>query len=293
MLSNRKDEFIHQLQRPLRIKELQDAAKQLLQDTRYQSVERFITTLEEDGIIKKYYVAAKNGKQIPVYCSIPLSEVDVYQLATSIYPNGYFNHFSAVYYHSLTNQVPNTVYWCREWLTTQADRGTEVLPEARIRSAFIKPHRHTNLVFKHNTHDIVITSALHRTDYGVEKIESCHSPCPRGFRITGLERTLINAVASPQYNGGLSSICTYFQAASDKLDIDKMIDIYRNLNFIYPYAQSLGFFMAQCGMKDHAEKLRKAYPPQQRFYVDHGAKSTWLYNEYWMLFHPKGLGHEY
>lgn len=112
----------------------------------------------------------------------------------------------------------------------------ETLPDVRIRSAFIKPHSYTNLVFNHNKRAIVVTSAVKETDYGVETGEHQQSPCSIGSRITCLERTLINAVVSPHYNGGLSSICAYFQLAADKLDIVKMIEIYRKLKF--PWMQT-------------------------------------------------------
>jgi len=286
------EKIVFHLKHPILKKDLRAAIAKHL-DARYQSVEKLIAILAKDNSIKKYSMTARNGKTISVCCSVPLSDIDTYQLTTSLLPNGYFSNLTAIYHHSLTNQIPNTIYWCHESLAPQVNRAVEMLPDTVIRSAFIKPHRHTNFVFTHNTQDIVVTATTRGTDYGVETVKHLHSPCPVGSRITCLERTLINAVISPHYNGGLSSISTYFKAASQKLDINKLIVIYKKLDFIYPYAQSLGFFMDYCGMSRKAEKWRKAYPPQQKFYIDHGAKSTWTYNERWMLFHPKGFKHEH
>ena len=293
MISDKqKEKLIRRLQRPFRMKELRNLSVELLKDTRYQSVENLIVALEDGGIINEYSVKALNGKNIPVYCSIPLSDVEAYELAPAVLPDGYFCNLTAVYHHSLTNQVPNTVYWCHESLVPQKRKGPDVLPDSRIRAAFIKPHRHTSFVFQHNDHKIMVTAGTRGYGYGVEKVRRQRSPCPAGSRITCLERTLIDTVVSPHYNGGLSSLCEYFRAASRKLDIERMLDIYRKLDFVYPYAQSLGFFMEHCGMQSHAEDLRRVYPPRQRFYIDHGAKSTWTYNERWMLFYPKGLINE-
>ena len=85
------------------------------------------------------------------------------------------------------------------------------------------------------------------------------------------------------------SLSDYFRAAHRRLDIARMLDIYHRLAFVYPYAQSIGFFMEHCGMPRQAQELRSAYPPRQKFYVDHEAKTTWAYDERWMVFYPKGL----
>ena len=288
----KRKKLIHNLQRPLRLKDLHDLAPELMKDTRYRSVENLIVALEDEGIIQEHTLAALNGRNIPVYCSVPLSEVDVYNLATSILPDGYFCHLTAIYHHSLTNQVPNAVYWCHEKLVPKKSRDAEKLSDGRIRSAFVKPHRHTSFVIQHNAHDILVVAGTRGFDHGVDKVQHQHSPCPVGSRVTCLERALIDAVVSPHYNGGLTSLCDYFRAAQQKLDTARMLDIYRKMKFVYPYAQSLGFFMEHCGMQSHAKELRRAYPPRQHFYVDHDAKTTWAYNERWMVFYPKGLVNE-
>lgn len=287
-----KKKLIRKLQHPLRLKELRDLADELIKDTRYRSVESFVAALRDEGIIQEHTLEAQNSREVAIYCSVPLSEIDVYELADSVLPHGYFCNLTAIYHHSLTNQIPNAVYWCHESLVPKKSRGAVKLSDTRIRSAFIKPHRHTSFVIQHNAHNILVTAGTRGFDYGVEKVQRQQSPCPAGSRVTCLERTLIDAVVSPHYNGGLISLCDYFRAAQQRLDIARMVDIYRKLDFVYPYAQSLGFFMEHCGMQNHAKELRNVYPPRQRFYVDHGAKTTWVYNERWMVFYPKGLVNE-
>lgn len=284
-----RKKLIRKLQHPLRMKELIDLAAELIKDTRYQSVANFIAALLDEGIIQEHTMEAPNNRKIPIYSSTSLSDINVYELATSVLPDGYFCNLTAVYHHSLTNQVPNVVYWCHEKLAPQKHRDVEKLSDARIRSALVKPHRHTSFIIQHNAQEILVIAGTRGFDHGVEKILNQHSPCPADSRITGLERTLIDAVVSPHYNGGLTSLCDYFRAAQQRLDMDRMLDIYGKMDFVYPYAQSLGFFMEHCGMQNHAKELRSAYPPRQRFYVDHGAKTTWVYNEQWMIFYPKGL----
>lgn len=287
-----RKKLVSQLQHPLRMKELRDSSGDLMKGTRYQSTESFIVALEEEDVIQIHHITAKNGKTIPIYCSVPLTDVNAYELATSVRPGGYFCNLTAIYHHSLTDQIPNTLYWCHETIVPRKRKRTEKLSDSRIRSAFVKPNRHTSFVIEHNGHDITIIDRERDSDYGVEKVQRRRSPCPIGSRVTTLERTLIDAVVSPQYNGGITSLCDYFRAAGNKLNVARLLEVYRKLNFVYPYAQSLGFLMERTGFRDHAKEIRSAYPPRQRFYVDHSAKTSWFYDERWMIYYPKGLANE-
>jgi hypothetical protein len=285
----KRKKLIRQLQRPLRPKELRGRAVELMNGTRYQLVENFVAALEDEGIIQLHTLEARNGKRISVYSSAPLSEIDTYELATAALPDGYFCDMSAVYHHSLTNQIPNSVYRCHKKLVPERYKGSQNISDAKIRSAFIKPPRHSNFIIQHSSREIIVIAGVRGADFGIDKVQHQHSPCPIGSRVTCLERTLIDAVVSPHYNGGIMSLCGYFHAAVKRIDAARMLGIYQDLNFSYPYAQSLGFFMERCGMTHQATEIRSAYPPRQRFYVDHGAKTTWVYDERWMIFYPKGI----
>ena len=286
-----RQKFVGQLQRPLRLKELRKAAERLMKGTRYQYANSFIQALKDEGILRMHTLQPKNPtrKTMHVYSSAQLNEIDSYDLAAAMLPGGYFCNLSAVYYHGLISQVPNTVYWCQETSAPRKGRSKQQVTDARVRSAFIKPRHHTSFVVKQRDHDIVIIERTRGTDHGVVAVRRQQSPCPVGSRVATLERALIDAVVSPHYNGGITSLCEYFGAAKGKLKTQKLLEIYRKLEFVYPYAQAIAFFMDHAGMQDHAEEVRRVYPPRQRFYVDHGAKSTWIYDERWMISYPKGL----
>lgn len=286
-----RQNFVAQLRRPLRLKEFRETAEMLMKGTRYQYANSFMQVLEDEGIVKMHTLKLKNPKRKPihVYSSAQLNEINSCDLAAAVVPDGYFCNLSAIYYHSLTNQVPNTVYWCQETSAPRKGRSKQHIPEARIRAAFVKPSIHTSFVIKQDGRDIVIIERTRGTDHGVVSIRGQQGAWPQGSRVATIERALIDAVVSPHYNGGITSLCDYFRSAKGRLKTQKLLEIYRRLEFVYPYSQAIGFFMEQAGMPDHAEEVRRVYPPQQRFYVDHGAKSTWAYDERWMIFYPKGL----
>jgi hypothetical protein len=286
-----RKKLVGQLRQPLRLKELRDVAEGLMKGTPYQYTNSFIQALEDEKILRMYSLQPKSPKRkaMHVYSSVRLDEIDPYDLATALLPGGYFCNLSAIYYHGLTNQVPNTVYWCQETSARRKGRSKQQVTDARIRAAYVKPSCHTSFVLKQGDHNLVIIERTRETDHGVVTVRRKQSPCPAGSRVATLERALIDAVVSPHYNGGIGSLCEYFRVAKGRLKTQKLLEIYRKLEFVYPYAQAIGFFMENAGMTDHAEEVRRVYPPRQRFYVDHGAKSTWIYNERWMISYPKGL----
>ncbi len=260
-----------------------------MKGTRYQCADSFISALEDEGIIRMHSLRPNKRQAMHVYSSAPLKEMDRYELAAGMLPRGYFCNLSAIYHHALTNQVPSTVYWCQETAAPKKGRSEQQVTDARMRAAFVKPNKRTSFVLSHNDSDIVIVERTRGTDHGVLPVRSKHSPCPAGSRVATLERALIDAVVSPQYNGGITSLCDYFRMAKKKLKTKRLLEIYRKLEFVYPYAQAIGFFMAHSGMPEQAESIRRVYPPRQRFYVDHGAKTFWVYDEHWMICYPKGL----
>ena len=98
---------------------------------------------------------------------------------------------------------------------------------------------------------------------------------------------------SPQYNGGISSVPDYFQNARGKVDIGQLIEIYRKLDFVYPYFQSLGFLLERTGMQDMADTVAAEFVPKNKFYLDHSAKSSWKYDAKWMIYYPEGVVDKY
>ncbi|HBA84422.1 MAG TPA: hypothetical protein DCZ95_10045 [Verrucomicrobia bacterium] len=258
--------------------------------TKYKIVQNFIHDLEAEGIIKSYSLTARNTQTITLYASRPLAQTSPYEVAYAMFPTGYFCNLTSIYFHALTNQIPTSIYVGHESPApkrrSQADLS---LTGNKLRSAFIKPHRYTRCVFECNGCEIVVVERAKNSRYGVIPVRDRHGLCPEGSQITSIERALIDAIVGPQYNGGIISVYEYFKNARQKLNIQKLLDIYGQMSFIYPYAQSIGFFLERLGLREQATAVYKAFPPKQTFFVDHNAKSTWKYDEKWKLYYPDGL----
>jgi len=274
---------------PLRYYQLKGRAESIIDKTRYKSVESLIRTLQSEGIVKPVLLASRNGKDITLYSSQSVKKLSPYELAQAMFPDGYFCNLSAIYYHSLTNQVPSTVYICHETISAQPKTHTSKLNSNALRSAFIKPHRYTNYVFNVNQHEVVVVDRLKGSAYGVIKSHVLKAVLPEHSNVTCIERALIDAVVSPHYNGGIVSVYAAFKNAHKMISASKLIEIYKQLEFIYPYSQSIGFLLERAGMPKHATVLFKEFPPAQVFFIDHDAKSSWSYDAKWKLYYPVGL----
>ena len=284
-----KKKLIDHFKTPLRHRQLSQHAQDIIGDTSFNTVSNFIRKLQTEGIIHSYELKAKNDKTVTLYASCSLDEVSPYDLGQAMFPDGYFCDLSSIYYHSLTNQIPKTIYICHETISASRKGKADVLNNTILRSAFIKPHRYTNYVFEHNNYEIVVIDRKKNSGYGVTKVTAQNAICPSSSRVTSIERALIDAIVSPQYNGGIVSVYTYFKHARQKLNIHKLVDIYRQLDFVYPYSQSIGFFLDKLGIQKQASLIHNEFPPKHKFYIDHIAKASWKFDEKWNLYYPNGL----
>jgi len=273
---------------PVRHKHLQEHAERIIEQTRYSVVANLIRDLQENGVVNSYKLTAKDGKTVTLYCSRKLDKLNPYEIAHALFPQEYFCNLSSIYYHSLTNQVPKAIYTC-----TSAKRINEnTVNDNELRRAFIKPHRHTKHVYTLDDYKVVVVERARISNSGVIESHPSSTLLPNKSRVTCIERALIDAVVSPHYNGGIVSVYTYFRNARNMLDMARLIKIYRRLDFVYPYSQSIGFLLDRAGMPKYASVIYKKFPPERSFYVDHDAKTSWIYDEKWKLYYPAGLVNE-
>ena len=275
--------------KPVRMELFRKIAESIMAGSRYSVRSDFIRALKDEGVVKMHAFKAQNGKIMTCVSASDGADLDIHEVALALFPNGYFCNMTAVYHHGLTNQIPSRVHICHETITEKPDRPHPVLSASAVRNAFIKPHRPTTFILPVHRRELVVVDRYRGSDHGVETILKGETVLPSGSRIAGLERTLIDAVVAPHYNGGIVSIPEYFSSARNKLKIDKLVQIYAKLRFVYPYAQAIGFVLERSGMQEAAERFFREFPPSVQFFADHNAKSTWTYNERWMLYHPPGL----
>jgi predicted transcriptional regulator of viral defense system len=209
---------------------------------------------------------------------------DEFTVASGIKPNTYFMYYSALFLHGLTQQLPKTYYLNAEHHSQNRTGNSEnKLSQQGIDLAFSKEQRKSELVYLLENKRIILTNTKNTDRLGV--IENRNDQ--QLFYYTDLERTLIDCVVRPAYAGGVFEILEAYKLAKGKIDPKKLYDYLQELDYTYPYAQSIGFYMEKAGYSDTDTQLfqqKKAFD----FYLTYNIRNK-EYNERWGLFYPRGF----
>ena len=212
------------------------------------------------------------------------ADADPFEVALSLKAHSYLTHASAVFLHGLTEQVPQTVYVNSE--QSVKPRPAEKLSQERLDRAFKASQRTSRYTYVYGRKRIVLLSGKNTGRHGVVPL-----PLPTSERqvpATNLERTLIDITVRPVYAGGVHQVLTAYRSAAARTSVSKLLATLRVLDYMYPYHQAVGFYLARAGVA--AERLNRirALGLSYDFYLAHGLKEP-AYDPSWRLFFPKGL----
>jgi len=262
-----------------------------MQKTPYRGLKSFEEALRRDGLLHEEVLKPHVDHTTILYASMPPEKWNPYQVAQALCPAGYFCNLSSVYYHGLTNQVPSRMYVAVEG-NRENDHRQATPPELSdddIFTAFMQPHRVTKRIVVFQKREIVITERVGRDCMGVETVHADNRICPKGSRVTGIERTILDAVVLPQYNGGLRTTIDVLRKGFRRANQRRLLDLYEGLAYVYPYWQALGFLTEKLGELDLAAAIARKYKAKHKFYLDHGAKTSWEFDAKWQIYYPKGV----
>ena len=210
-------------------------------------------------------------------------EASPYLLALSLRKAGYLSHLTAVFLHSLTDQIPKTIYVNFEQ-SPKPRPGGRMTQEA-IARAFANQQRRTNYVFRYKDWQIAILSGKQTGRLGVI---TTRTPQGESLDITNLERTLIDIAVRPEYAGGVYQVLQAFRSAEQQMSVNALLAILKGLDYIYPYHQAIGFYMQRAGYEESRWGRLKQLGFKYDFYLAHGIRDN-MYDSEWRLFYPKGF----
>ena len=220
------------------------------------------------------------GNQDVVYKSIyHFPKCPITDIALSAHSRAYLSHYSAFSFHNLTEQIPKNIYITIE--QSKRPSNISILTQEGIDKAFHKPQRKSNLILKYNNYTITILKGKYTSELGVLQ----------KYRVTNLERTMLDAVVRPAYCGGVSEVLKAFinSSQTNKFSANKLMMYLKKMDFIYPYHQSIGFFMEKSNSFKASQinlfhNLEKSY----KFYLSYGMKDI-NYDDNWKIYYPSGM----
>ena len=247
---------------------------------RGMSVDAFLTFLLEKTGLRKVSFDFPNRKIIRyVWDQVPLHE-----LLMTLQSGCYFSHYTAMYLHGLTEQVPKTIYVNQE--QTAKSRSEGAITQDRIDAAMRRPTRMSRNFVQHDKYRIYLLNGKNTGNLGVVEMDS-----PEGGRIkvTDVERTLIDATVRPVYAGGPFEVLKAYKLARSKMSVNKLAATLKKLDYIYPYHQAVGFYLEKTGIyRESSIALLRKFDFRYNFYLSHQIKEK-AYSERWRLYFPKGM----
>jgi predicted transcriptional regulator of viral defense system len=211
-------------------------------------------------------------------------QVPTYDLVLSWHPEAYLSHYTAVYLHDLTEQIPKTIYLNLEQRRKGGLSGS--LTQEGLDAAFKRPMRRSKALAEFRDFEICILGSM-----GVDNLGVVEAPGPEGehVRMTNVERTLIDITVRPGYAGGVFEVLKAFKNAKGRVSINRLVAMLKRLDYVYPYHQAIGFYLERAGVYEESSiRLLRKIDMNYDFYLAHGMKDP-DYSKDWRLFFPKGL----
>jgi len=241
----------------------------------------------------------KNAKKIAMRWSRPphislmtfSNEIEPLDVVFGLCSEGtkyYLSDYSALYWNELVDQRPGPYYVSAEAKGHRAIHTVEY-NEDIVKQAFMKSPRHTSYSFKIKGCEVYIVEKQNLNRMGLISKRSHSSGLAVEFEMTGIERSLVDAVFSPHYCGGIVNVVSCFRKAI--INMRDLYDIYEIYNPFYPYWQTIGLILEKTkGLevsRDWTTFFKdKAMKP---FYLDRNFRSDWKFSETWKIFYPPGL----
>jgi hypothetical protein len=210
------------------------------------------------------------------------TEVSPIAMAISIKHDAYFCHGSAMWIHRIGG-TPDEIYINCEQSKKIANRG--VLLQTAIDRAFRNAQRRSKLTYRFNLANITVLSGKNSERMEVQFGES---PSGEKIEVTSLERTLIDIAVRPAYAGGIANILEAFRLARGKISVAKLLGTLKLLDYMYPFHQSIGFYMKRSGYGVAETNLVKQLGSHFDFYLDYGMENP-AYDSEFRVFYPKSL----
>jgi len=208
------------------------------------------------------------------------SKATPYDVGLSWRAGTYLSHGTALWFQGLSEVESTTIYVNKE--QSEKPRPDYPLTQQSIELAFKNAPRLTRYVFSAGGRSFAFLSGKQTNRAGVELSQAALVP------VTSIERTLIDIVVRPSYAGGVGNVLAAYRAAKDRMSISTLIQLLETLDHVYPYHQSIGFYMERAGFGNSDLETLHARPMEFDFYLANRMMKA-SFDPGWRVYYPSEL----
>lgn len=242
---------------------------------------KFIDLLNDNGILREVTL----DSPYTIAIRYVYGQLSPYALAESITASSYLSHGTAAFLHGLLVAESRRIYVNKEQ-SKKPKQNARTMTQEGIDAAFGRRQRQSQNVFRYDSYELVILNGKNTDHLQVHTIKG---PGKESLRVTSLERTLIDMAVRPSYSGGVRDVLTTYRNALGEASILRMYRILEQLDYLYPYHQSIGFYLTVSGFPKADVAVFKRLPINFKFYLDYDMQDM-AFDTEWQIFYPRHLG---
>lgn len=228
-------------------------------------------------ILLNEYLLQENFDKFDIYF-IKNKKNDIYDIASTRSRKSFFSYYTALSIHNLILNQPKQIYLTLERPSLAISLSN--LEQSKIDEAFNKPAKITSNKRTYKNYSIALINGQHQNNIGIIPF--------RNYRVSDIERTLIDICVRPFYSGGVSQVLSIFDEVKNIVDTEKLFEYYTNMNFIYPYHQIIGFYLDKSGYSREKYEKFLSLKTDIKFYITYNILHK-NFSEKWNLYYPMGL----
>lgn len=232
----------------------------------------FISMLAEKGVFFIHSLSV-NGKTYTRYRTT--NDYDAIAFVSTLEQNGFFSMSTALEIQSFMKYEKPLVFYSYEQSRKTINDDIVALTQKKIDDAFSKGYRYTKKIADFGDKHVVVLQPKFTNNVEIIFHDN--------YRVSSVNRALVEMIINIQYFGSLEKILLMFKPLREYIDPQKVYSVLEKMDLIYPYFNSVGFFLEYIGFKKNELELFKKRVSSLNFYFEKG-KTTYTYNDYWKVY---------
>jgi predicted transcriptional regulator of viral defense system len=245
---------------------------------KYDSSDKAIADVVSQGIFTLHHYIDSKGEQQHI---ISYQTNEDYTILSGIKFGSYFAYASAMQFHKLTTSADKTIYINCERQSYEPVRKNNKMTQDSIDEAFYGDPKQSSNINYYKKKPVIVINGKRTDKLGVIphiENDSC-------YYYTDLERTLIDIVVRTVYAHGTKGVLKAFKKAKDRVNLEKLKNYLKELNYVYPYQQCIGYYLDKAGYRINQSKIFME-DFKYDFYLVHGMEYPG-YDKKWKLYYPE------